>query len=62
MEKPSVDSALEYFHRLNPDFTYESICLVCFRTVGSAVKEAQLEIAEANHHCFREDGVSLPYN
>jgi hypothetical protein len=62
MQKPSVDGALEYFHRLNPDFTYESICLVCFRTIGSARREADLEIAEANHHCCREGAAPLPYN
>ena len=62
MQSTSVAIAQGYFHRLNPDFTYDSICLSCFRSIGHAAKEADLAKAEASHECCRQESVSLPYN
>jgi hypothetical protein len=62
MQRTSVDISQDYFHRLNPDFYYDSICLSCFGTIGHAAKEADLATAEASHECCRQVGVSLPYN
>ena len=38
-------------HRRNPDGSYDSICVVCFATVGSSKTEDELEIAEQDHTC-----------
>jgi hypothetical protein len=38
-------------HRQNSDGTYDSICIVCFATVGSGECEGELERIERNHVC-----------
>ncbi len=43
-----------YFHRNNPDGTYDSICLGCFLTVATATNEELLEESEAVHRCLVE--------
>jgi hypothetical protein len=38
-------------HRSNPNGTYDSICGICFGTVGSGMTEIELGIEESNHAC-----------
>jgi hypothetical protein len=38
-------------HRQNSDGTYDSICIVCFATVGSAESEDELLLLERSHAC-----------
>lgn len=38
-------------HRTNPDGTFDSICPICFNTVGTSKKESDLEALEAQHVC-----------
>lgn len=40
-----------YPHRLNKDGSCDSICAVCFATVGSARNEAELARLEDDHVC-----------
>jgi hypothetical protein len=41
-----------YFARShNPDFTIESICMDCYRTVATTRCEAELKAAEQGHVC-----------
>jgi hypothetical protein len=40
-----------FYPRENGNGTVESICLVCFRTVGPAVSELQLSEFERKHVC-----------
>jgi hypothetical protein len=40
-----------YLHKNNRDGTYDSICLRCFRTVGSANNVVGLVPAETYHVC-----------
>jgi hypothetical protein len=37
--------------RSNPNGSYDSICGICFGTVGSGMTEAELGIEESNHTC-----------
>ena len=41
----------KYPHRLNRDGTIDSICPVCFLTIGTSLWEADLETLEAEHCC-----------
>jgi hypothetical protein len=43
----------QFPHRQNNDGTFDSICPVCFRTVGSAQAEEQLAELEVQHICLR---------
>jgi hypothetical protein len=38
-------------HRTNDDGTFDSICMCCYRTVASAMKELHLAEFERNHIC-----------
>lgn len=38
-------------HRRNPDGSFDSICLKCFRTVATQRNEADLAQAERDHVC-----------
>jgi len=42
MQRTSVAILQDYFHRLNLDFSYDSICHSCFRAIGHAAKEAPI--------------------
>jgi hypothetical protein len=44
-----------YQLRKNDDGTYDSICLHCYRTVGTSLSEPLLEHYEANHTCAFTD-------
>jgi hypothetical protein len=45
-----------YFARSrNPDFTIDSICMDCYRTVATTRSEAELTAAEEGHVCNRAD-------
>ena len=48
-----------FAHRLTESERFESICLHCFRTVGSADLEPGLEHQEARHVCLPEDVIGL---
>ena len=43
--------SLELPHRMNPDGTIDSICPLCYATVGKDRSESQLERMEADHIC-----------
>jgi hypothetical protein len=40
-----------YLHRANPDGTFDSICIRCFKTIASAVTESGLAGPEVDHVC-----------
>lgn len=42
---------LEFAHRLNADGTFDSICMSCFLTVGTAENERLLAGQENIHQC-----------
>lgn len=42
-------------HRENDDGSFDSICPVCFRTIGRAQSEADLAQAEREHVCSGSD-------
>ena len=45
-----------YTHRFNRNGdTVDSICHDCFRTVGTATREADLEVLEQRHTCSPDD-------
>lgn len=46
-------SNARYAYRDNHDGTYDSICLHCFLTAGTARFERDLHAAETNHICQR---------
>jgi|CZKL01.1.fsa_nt_gi hypothetical protein len=41
--------------RVNADGTHDSICIDCFRTVGTAQRESDLKPFEEHHVCDEED-------
>jgi hypothetical protein len=51
-----TDRRLRFAYRRNADATVDSICLQCFRTVGTAVLASGLQHLESQHHC--EPGAS----
>ena len=50
-EKQVPTSAKEFAHRCNADGTFDSICLFCFHTVGTATVELELGPYEDQHDC-----------
>jgi hypothetical protein len=42
-------------HRANPDGTFDSICLDCFRTIGTEKRETDLRRREEAHVCDEDD-------
>jgi len=40
-----------FAHRRNADASFDSICLACFLTVGSAPVDVALQALESDHHC-----------
>jgi hypothetical protein len=40
-----------FAHRRNADASFDSICLACFLTVGSARVDIALQDLESAHHC-----------
>lgn len=44
-----------FSRRFNCDGTIDSICHRCFMTIGTVVREADLESIERQHHCSPED-------
>ena len=40
-----------FAHRRNADASFDSICLACFLTVGSALVDVALQDLESDHHC-----------
>jgi hypothetical protein len=40
-----------FAHRRNADASFDSICLACFLTVGSALVDVELQGLESEHHC-----------
>jgi hypothetical protein len=41
----------QFAHRRNADASFDSICLGCFLTVGSALIDVVLKDFESKHHC-----------
>jgi hypothetical protein len=44
-------SFAQFFYRVNPDSTIESICGFCFAASAAMLDRAKLQLWEANHHC-----------
>jgi len=42
---------LEVAHRMNADGTFDSICMSCFLTIGTAENEPSLAGQEKRHQC-----------
>ena len=40
-----------FARRRNADASFDSICLACFLTVGSASVDVELQGLESDHHC-----------
>lgn len=49
----------QFIIRHNLDDSYDSICLRCFRTVGTASRQSELAAFERNHVC--EDRSNHPF-
>lgn len=41
----------QFAHRRNADASFDTICLTCFLTVGSALVDVALQDLERDHHC-----------
>lgn len=41
----------QYPHRRNYDGSFDSICRICFSTIGHSKSERELADAEQNHSC-----------
>jgi hypothetical protein len=54
-------SFAQFFYRVNPDSTIESICGFCFDASAAMLDRAKLQLWEANHHCA-EKGEGSPIN
>jgi len=50
-----------FIHRMDPDGSVESICPVCFETVGLYEREEDLERAENAHMCDPDSLGTLAY-
>jgi hypothetical protein len=59
MARKSVSFA-QFFHRINPDTTIDSICGYCLLTVATAGTLTELEVPESNHHCRTPTRLSGP--
>jgi hypothetical protein len=50
MEK-QIFLSRHFARRRNADASVDSICLACFMTVGTTLRELALQDLESNHHC-----------
>ena len=48
-----------FARRLTEAGRHESICLQCFRTIGAALREGDLDEVEVHHICADEDMIRL---
>jgi hypothetical protein len=46
-------------HRENPDGSFDSICHLCWRTVGSSKREEDLAALEQQHVCRKSDAARM---
>jgi hypothetical protein len=44
-------SFAQFFYRINPDSTIESICGFCFNASEAMIDRAKLQLWEADHRC-----------
>ena len=44
-------SRVAFYHKLNEDNTWDSICMKCFLTVATVAKEDDLDDVERRHDC-----------
>jgi hypothetical protein len=44
-------SFAQFFYRVNPDQTTDSICGYCFLTVATGDSRANFHLLESAHHC-----------
>ena len=51
MSSPSTETPSRFIYRLNRDGTWDSICKLCFRTVGTQREKNELWRDEARHNC-----------
>jgi hypothetical protein len=49
------ETAPRFIHRSKPGVVWESICTLCFRTIGIEKEESLLSAAEEAHVCGKED-------
>jgi len=57
----SSDLKMEFRHRHNDDGTYDSICLFCFQTIGTSIRESGLYGLEFRHssECWKRKPVRV---
>jgi hypothetical protein len=57
------DTKMPFFpHRLNPDGTYDSICLKCFATIARCLTSEELNAYDVAHSCNETGKVRIgPY-
>lgn len=53
------EARARFAHRRTEAVRFESICLRCFRTVGTADRESALERIEARHLCLEQDVIQM---
>jgi hypothetical protein len=41
----------DYTHRIRVDGRWDSICMVCYQTAATAMREPELKKTEAKHKC-----------
>jgi hypothetical protein len=54
MTETRCADAPQFYRRVNPDGTFDGICLICHLTAARAGNEAELRKQEADHHCGRK--------
>ena len=52
MSNPSNIRFAQFFHRRNPDESFESICGLCFQSVATAGSKDALKVGESVHICL----------
>ena len=46
----------QFFHRINPDLSMDSICGFCLLTAATAPNETALRTIESSHQCTPKSG------
>jgi hypothetical protein len=57
----ALPRSIQFFHRENWDSSVDSICGLCYLTVGLAENEADLREEEQGHCCTGEQSNVLPF-
>jgi hypothetical protein len=52
-------SSLRYVHRQNPDGAFDSICVMCLRTISARKDESSRNFAERFHECSPDEPAQI---